>query len=357
VSVDAPFRALVFDWGDTLMVNDPAQKGPMMNWPELAAVEGAAEALSALQSRCRLVVATNAVDSRSREVRAALARVGLNQYFQAVFTSGELGHRKPDPTFFKAVQSVLGVDPGQALMVGDDYRADILGAHRAGWRTLWFNPANRAAPGLLPLHDAEVTRLAGLPALLERPFLPGYPTCLAWMQEQALPHNLVAHVHGVAAAAYQMALWLRAAGHHLDPLLAQRGALLHDLAKLKAMERPPEQRIGHAELAARMLEDRGEKLLAECARRHPLFAILQPEQAPRSWEEKLVYFADKLVEGARMAGLDERIASLRQRYPNDAEKIAEMAPALYALQDELCAALGFPASELIPRLKKALTSF
>lgn len=98
-----------------------------------------------------------------------------------------------------------------------------------------------------------------------------------------------------------------------------------------------------------MLQDRGEPLLAQCA----LFAILQPELAPRAWEEKLVYFADKLVEGARIAGLDDRVASLRQRYPHDSEKIAAMAPALYTLQDEFCSALQIQSSELIPCLKNA----
>lgn len=346
-------KTLVFDWGDTLMLNDPNQTGQMMNWPVLSAVDGAAPALKALAGRYHLVVATNAADSRSREVRTALSRVDLNGFFEAVFTSGELGFRKPSPAFFQAIQSVLGINSAQVAMIGDDYRSDILGAHQAGWRSIWYNPGGRCASGLLPLQDAEINRLEDLPALLENPFLPGYPTCLAWMQDQQLPHNLSAHVHAVAAAAYQIAIWLRSAGQNVDPILTHRGALLHDLAKIKAMERPPEQRMGHAELAARMLQDREEPLLAECARRHALFAILQPEITPRTWEEKLVYFADKLVEGSRMVGLDDRVASLRQRYPHDSTKIAAMAPALYTLQDELCSALGIPSSELVPRLKSA----
>ena len=347
---------LVFDWGDTLMVNDPEQSGPMVTWPRVAALEGASQALAGLSGRYQCVLATNASDSRSREVRQALARVGLDGYLKAVFTSGELGFRKPDPRFFRGLQSVLGLDPDQLVMIGDDYRADILGAQLAGWNSLWFNPSGTTAPGLLPSHDAEVSRLEDLTAQLETPFMPGYAQCLAWLQEQQLPQNLLAHVHAVASAAYLLAVWLRAAGQPVDPLLAHRGGLLHDLAKLKAKERSPEQRIGHAELAALMLEDRGEPLLAECARRHALFAILQPELAPRTWEEKLVYFADKLVEGSRVAGLDERILSLRQRYPSDSEKIAAMAPALYTLQDELCLALGFPAAELVRRIKTAFYS-
>ena len=348
----APSRltTLIFEWGDTLMVNDPAQSGPMVRWPEVASVKGAAEALALLKGRYHLVVATNATDSRSREVRAALARVGLDHFFEAFFTSGELGSRKPDPAFYQSLQSVLGIEPSQAVMIGDDYRSDVLGAHTATWTTIWYNPSDRAAPGLLPIQDAEITRMEQLPALMGRRMVPGYNTCLSWLLEQNMPHNLLSHVHTVAAVAYQMAVWLESARVDVDPLLTHRGALLHDLAKLKAME----LHTSHAELAARMLKDRGEPILAECARRHALFSILQPENAPRTWEEKLVYFADKLVEGSKLAGLDERIDSLRQRYPSDSDKIAAMGPALYHFQDTICAALGFRSTDLVKRLKSAL---
>ena len=117
---------LVFDWGDTLMLNDLTQSGPMARWPKVSAVAGAAEALAQLKGRYHLAVAANAADSRSRDVRAALARVGLDSFFEAVFTSGELGSRKPDPAFFQSMQSVLGIEPSQAVMIGDDYRVDVL---------------------------------------------------------------------------------------------------------------------------------------------------------------------------------------------------------------------------------------
>ncbi len=359
LSASSSITTLVFDWGDTLMCTAPGRNsppGPMASWKEVAAVEGAAQTLEQLAGRYLCVVATNASDSRSREVRQALARVGLDSYFKVIFTSSELGFRKPDPRFFQTIRSVLGREREQILMIGDDFRADILGAAQAGWHTLWFNPTGKTAPGLLPSQDAEITRLVDMPALLERPFVASYNLCLSWLQEQNLTQNLLAHVHAVASAAYLLAVWLRASGQPVDPLLAHRGALLHDLAKLKALERSPEQRISHAELAALILKDRAEPQLAEIARRHPLFALIQPEAAPRTWEEKLVYFTDKLVETSRLAGLEERIASLRQRYPSDSEKIASMIPALLTLQQELCTALALPSEELIPRIRSAFYS-
>jgi putative hydrolase of the HAD superfamily len=347
---------LVCDWGDTLMVNFPGQRGPMAAWSQVVPVEGALEALSALRSRFRLVVATNAAESRAAQVRQALDRVGLGGLFSAVFTAAELGARKPDPAFFAAIQSVLGLDPQSVLMLGDDYTVDVLGAKQAGWRAAWLNPRRTPAPGLLPQQDIELTGWDELQARLETPALPDYAKCLSWILAQPVSPNLLAHVQAVASAAYQLALWLQAAGKPVDPLLAHRGAMLHDLAKLRAIRQPGEQRLGHAELAALLLRDMGQPELAEIARRHPLFALTQPDHAPRSWEEKLVYFADKLVEGSRVAGLDERIASLRRRYPADEERIAAMTPAIAALQDEFCAAIGIPPAELAPRLKAAFQS-
>ena len=48
VSVRPRCRAVIFDWGGTLMLEDPRYYGPMVDWPEVAAVDGirAAEAVA-----------------------------------------------------------------------------------------------------------------------------------------------------------------------------------------------------------------------------------------------------------------------------------------------------------------------
>lgn len=355
-----PFSArlttLVFDWGNTLMVNFPQFSGQMVTWPEVAAVEGADQTLAALQSTFRLAVGTNAYESRShaRPVRQALARVGLERHFKAVFTAADLGSLKPDPAFFHGIEGILGCTPAQAAMVGDSYQDDVMGAHQAGWTAIWFNPGRAAAPGLLPLFDLEISHLADLPLALARAPLPSYEECLAWLLGQPTSANLLAHVQGVASVAYQLAVWLRAAGQPVDALLAHRGGLLHDLAKIKSMQRAPENRLSHGEWGARLLEDRGQPVLAEIARRHQLFSLLTPQTCPQTWEQKLVYFADKLVEGGRVASINERIAALRQRYPHDDQNITRTTPALLALRDEICSAAGLPPDELISRLRAAM---
>ncbi|MHB0875802.1 MAG: HAD family hydrolase [Anaerolineae bacterium] len=160
-------RALLFDWGDTVMRVLP-YPGPMAAWPEVAAMPGAQAALAALHGRYRLALATNAADSGAGEVRRALARVGLDDYFDLVLTARELGARKPSPGFFRAALQALGCDATEVAMVGDDYEADILGAKHAGLLTVWIDRRSLTGSTVAyPAADRRLSSLEQLPEALE----------------------------------------------------------------------------------------------------------------------------------------------------------------------------------------------
>jgi HAD superfamily hydrolase (TIGR01509 family) len=90
---------------------------------------GSAESLDRLrQSGLRLGVVSNS-DGRVEE---ALDAAGLLRYFDVVIDSGRLGLEKPDPRIFYAALDALGVEPGEALYVGDLYEIDVVGANAAG---------------------------------------------------------------------------------------------------------------------------------------------------------------------------------------------------------------------------------
>lgn len=348
--------ALVFDWGDTLMRVFPQYRGAMVNWPEVAAVDGAAQALEELQGQYRLFVATNAAASSAGQVKAALARAGLDGHIERVFTMHELDSRKPEASFFANLAEKINAPPHDCVMIGDDLKNDVLAALYAGWRAVWFNPTGQAAPALTPLHDADVDRLPELPGAVLRLDLPRLETCLGWLEESGATFNLLQHVYAVAAAAYQMALWMRSNGTRVNPLLAQRGGLLHDIAKLLPQAENP-TRLDHGELGGRLLAELGQPVLAEIARRHLLYSLADPSQAPFTWEQKLVYFADKLVEGSRLVSVQERIDALSRRYQLDMRRLEQTLPALDQLQEDVCRRAGFPPSDLLPRLQKAFNSF
>ncbi|EQD79049.1 Haloacid dehalogenase-like hydrolase domain protein, partial [mine drainage metagenome] len=85
---------------------------------------------------------------------------GLSQYFPIQIISEEVGHAKPDEAFFRIALGRTGVEPSDAVMIGDDPHADIGGAKAAGIRTVWLNRANAAWPAKTPVEpDAQARDL------------------------------------------------------------------------------------------------------------------------------------------------------------------------------------------------------
>ena len=50
-------------------------------------------------------------------------------------------------------------------MIGDNYDADVCGAHNAGWRTIYFN--RKSTDFATPAADATVDRLIDIVGLLK----------------------------------------------------------------------------------------------------------------------------------------------------------------------------------------------
>jgi putative hydrolase of the HAD superfamily len=69
----------------------------------------------------------------------ALAAFELDQLFDAVVISAEIGLMKPDPAAYQAVLERLGVAPQQAIFV-DDFPANVDGARAVGMEAVRFTP-------------------------------------------------------------------------------------------------------------------------------------------------------------------------------------------------------------------------
>ncbi len=156
-------RALVFDWGDTVMRVFPEFSGPMAHWPKVEAVPGVENALRAARPDYIVVLASNASDSGSSLVRDALERAGLEKYFDQVFTARDLNASKPDPGFYRGILSKLELAPDEVVMVGDHFEMDIAGAKKTGLWTIWFNPSEKEPPiGLEGMADVVIQRYSDL---------------------------------------------------------------------------------------------------------------------------------------------------------------------------------------------------
>jgi putative hydrolase of the HAD superfamily len=70
---------------------------------------------------------------------ADLQTIGLSHHFKVSVAAHQLGCAKPDTAIFHAACRALGVDPQDAVYVGDDILLDVQGAQRSGMRAVWMN--------------------------------------------------------------------------------------------------------------------------------------------------------------------------------------------------------------------------
>lgn len=135
-----PYPTVLFDWGDTVMRDDPASTMPMVEWPTIEVIEGIADVLADLHARGRrIVLATSASISDEGQIRGALARGGLDRYFSRIYCFKNTGLPKGE-AFYRHILSDLGIPASEALMVGDGFEKDVQAANAVGIFAVWFNP-------------------------------------------------------------------------------------------------------------------------------------------------------------------------------------------------------------------------
>ncbi len=130
---------LIFDWGNTLMRDFTQYEGAMAFWPQIEVISGVTNTLRNLQKHYTLCVATNAGISDTALMRKALERGGIESYFSFYYSSKDLGYSKPDIHFFEEILKKSGFVSDKAVMIGNDYSKDIIGAKQVGLKTILFN--------------------------------------------------------------------------------------------------------------------------------------------------------------------------------------------------------------------------
>ena len=114
---------------------------------------GSAQALlDSLRSRgIKTGLVANSWPDPARLLRADVESFGLTEQFDVIVFSEEVGFRKPQPEIFLHALAQLGVDPENAMFVGDRLDTDVQGAAQVGMATvqaLWFRADD--TPGIEP---------------------------------------------------------------------------------------------------------------------------------------------------------------------------------------------------------------
>ena len=94
-----------------------------------------------------------------------LARDGLIDLLDSRVYTSDLDHVKPHPVAFRTLLDAVGVEPDQAVFVGDRLHDDVGGAAALGMRTVWVR--NDAVPGADVQPDAVVDELGELVPLID----------------------------------------------------------------------------------------------------------------------------------------------------------------------------------------------
>lgn len=142
-----------------------------------APAAGTREALEALSRKYRLAVISN---SPREEVLQLLSRFGLSVYFPEsfVFTPAKPADKKPSPALFKTALEALELSPRQAVMVGNSWKHDIVGAVKSGIDAVWLHGSRLSEAAETKKISRQklgkrnvylIRQLAQLPSLLSGP--------------------------------------------------------------------------------------------------------------------------------------------------------------------------------------------
>jgi HAD superfamily hydrolase (TIGR01662 family) len=124
------------------------------------------QALPELASRYRLGVLAN----QRTWIRKAMARDGIDRYFDVWAVSEEVGVEKPEPGIFEHALRRAGAAAGRCAMVGDRLDNDVEPARRHGMKGVWLlrgEAPDEPTAAQLSLADAAVRSLGELPAALK----------------------------------------------------------------------------------------------------------------------------------------------------------------------------------------------
>lgn len=134
---------------------------------------GARRSLEELKSMgLKMAVLSN--HHNHRALVGHLKQLDLDRYFSCIYSSDQLGVRKPNPKAFAKCLSTTRVGAAEAIFIGDSLKNDITGAGACGMKTTLVDSESegRSEPGKGPVElaipDFKVSKLEEVPGIIRR---------------------------------------------------------------------------------------------------------------------------------------------------------------------------------------------
>jgi len=182
--------------------------------------------------------------------------------------------------------------------------------------------------------------------------VPSEDQAKALWDKYQLPQTKRLHVTLVAKVAVflaqkinQLTLPRRQAGNQsMNQSLLLAAALLHDIDK-NTPKLPGE---AHPDTGVRILRQEGMDEVADLVKTHPLHTVLDPVIAPTTWEEKLLFLADKMVK-YEIITVDKRFALWNAEHlpPKEQDILDRAYPKVKALEREIFDMIGIAPEDVV----------
>ena len=99
------------------------------------------QARSVLERLQRRDLAVGMISNSDGSIERMITEQGLAPYFRFVLDSRVVGIEKPDPRIFEMALERAGVEPAEAVYIGDLYSIDVVGSRAAGMDAILLDPA------------------------------------------------------------------------------------------------------------------------------------------------------------------------------------------------------------------------
>ncbi|MFH0875385.1 MAG: HDIG domain-containing metalloprotein [archaeon] len=173
--------------------------------------------------------------------------------------------------------------------------------------------------------------------------IPSRKDCMDLLMHDFPPQNIIEHSLVVNRISVFIAKKLAENGFEINVPLVDAGSLLHDVKKWHNIKH--DEKANHGEEGKKFLLKNYPEV-AQIVKKHMLYEIYDPGLS--SWEEKIVFYADKIVNNDKIVTLKERFIYLNSRYPpKDEELRKKIFELCKELEDEICKAIGMTYSEMI----------
>ena len=146
---------------------------------------------------------------------------------------------------------------------------------------------------------------------MQKTNIPNKKECLNILNNNKTPSHVIEHCKTVCKVAEKVANGLIKKGIELNKNLVIASALLHDVERGKD---------NHVPKGFKLLKKLDYPEVAKVIKKHSLYKLDMKSNQPKTWEEKIIFYADKRCIGNKVVSVEKRFEALEKHYKTDLSK-------------------------------------